>query len=291
MKERNPYCLLAFAIVLIWALWNYNVSLKLLAGLYDILLPFVIGGCMAFIVNVLMNKLEQYWRIIFKQRVVSRFERPVCLLLSLAIIIGFLAFFVLTIVPELHASMKMLVKMLPPALAKLNIYLQQKAQELSFSADELAVVQAQAKEAYQTMLNYLQNNKRLLLEQTFLATASLLEVLASCVIGFVVAIYCLLEKHRLVRNFKCFADGRADFPRLCWGTAGSGATFGRDVFRRHDALRLSLCDSNFAAGGCAEPDTDSRYLNQCSYRLLFNTGGRTGENLVFHHIIHCAAAH
>lgn len=94
-----------------------------------------------------------------------------------------LAFFVLTIVPELHASMKMLVKMLPPALAKLNIYLQQKAQELSFSADELAVVQAQAKEVYQTMLNYLQNNKRLLLEQTFLATASVLEVLTSCVIG------------------------------------------------------------------------------------------------------------
>ena len=203
MKERNPYCLLAFAIVLIWALWNYNVSLKLLTGIYDVLLPFVIGGCMAFIVNVLMKKLEQYWRIIFKQSVVSRFERPVCLLLSLAIIIGFLAFFVLTIVPELHASMKMLVKMLPPALAKLNIYLQQKAQELSFSADELAVVQAQAKEVYQTMLNYLQNNKRLLLEQTFLATASVLEVLASCVIGFVVAIYCLLEKHRLARNFKC----------------------------------------------------------------------------------------
>ena len=52
MKERNPYCLLAFAIVLIWALWNYNVSLKLLAGLYDILLPFVIGGCMALMQSV-----------------------------------------------------------------------------------------------------------------------------------------------------------------------------------------------------------------------------------------------
>lgn len=55
MKERNPYCLLAFAIVLIWALWNYSVSLHLLGSLYDILLPFVIGGCMAFIVNVLMK--------------------------------------------------------------------------------------------------------------------------------------------------------------------------------------------------------------------------------------------
>ncbi|WP_293839917.1 AI-2E family transporter [uncultured Phascolarctobacterium sp.] len=202
MQEKNPYGLLAFAIVLVWALWNYNASLHLLGGLYHILLPFIIGGCMAFIVNVLMTKLEVYWRRYLKHSVVSRFERPACLLLSLVLIIGFLAFFVLTIVPELHASMKLLVKMLPPALAKLDVYLQQKAQELAFSPDELAFVQAQAKEIYHTLLNYLQNNKRLLLEQTVSATASLLEVLTNCVIGFVAAVYCLLEKHRLVRNFK-----------------------------------------------------------------------------------------
>ena len=202
MQEKNPYGLLAFAIVLIWALWNYSASLHLLDGLYHMLLPFIIGACMAFIVNVLMTKLEVYWRRYLKHSVVSRFERPVCLLLSLVLIIGFLAFFVLTIVPELHASMKLLVKMLPPALAKLDAYLQQKAQELAFSPDELAFMQAQAKEIYHTLLNYLQNNKRLLLEQTVSATASLLEVLTNCVIGFVAAVYCLLEKHRLVRNFK-----------------------------------------------------------------------------------------
>ena len=278
MKERNPYCLLAFAIVLIWALWNYSVSLRLLAGLYDILLPFVIGGCMAFIVNVLMNKLEQYWRRIFKQSVVSRFERPVCLLLSLAIIIGFLAFFVLTIVPELHASMKMLVKMLPPALAKLNIYLQQKAQELSFSADELAVVQAQAKEVYQTMLNYLQNNKRLLLEQTFLATASVLEVLASCVVGFVVAIYCLLEKHRLVRNFKCvifafFSKERAAYILHVLQTA-------EQIFRGFVGGQLVVAlilGVMYFVG-----------MTLCGFPYATVS---TGENLVFYYIIHCAAAH
>ena len=202
MQEKNPYGLLAFAIVLIWALWNYSASLHLLGGLYHMLLPFIIGACMAFIVNVLMTKLEVYWRRYLEHSVVSRFERPACLLLSLVLIIGFLAFFVLTIVPELHASMKLLVKMLPPALAKLDAYLQQKAQELAFSPDELAFVQAQAKEIYHTLLNYLQNNKRLLLEQTVSATASLLEVLTNCVIGFVAAVYCLLEKHRLVRNFK-----------------------------------------------------------------------------------------
>ena len=202
MQAKNPYCLAAFAIALIWALWNYSVSLELLGKIYNILLPFIIGGCMAFIVNVLMNQLERIWRRVFKHGVVTRFERPVCLVASLVIIFGFLAFFVLTIVPELQASAKLLVKLLPPALAKLNVYLQQKAQEFSFSADELAFVQAQANELYKTLLDYLQNNKRMLLEQTVLATASLIDVFTNCVIGFVAAVYCLLEKHRLVRNFK-----------------------------------------------------------------------------------------
>lgn len=202
MKQKNPYCLTAFAIVLIWALWNYRVSLALLKKLYEIVLPFIIGGCMAFVVNVLMARLEKTWRHLFKEGILSRVRRPACLALSLAIIFGFLTFIVLTVVPELHASIKLLVKMLPPALAKLDVYLQQKAQEFSFSAEELAFVQQQANEIYQTLLNYLQNNKKMLLEQTMLATASLVDVVASCVIGFVAAVYCLLEKHRLVRNCK-----------------------------------------------------------------------------------------
>ena len=202
MQAKNPYCLTAFAIALIWALWNYSVSLELLGKIYNILLPFIIGGCMAFIVNVLMNKLEHIWRRVFRHGVVTKFERPVCLVTSLVLIFGFLAFFVVTIVPELQASAKLLVKLLPPALEKLDVYLQQKAQEFAFSADELAFVQAQANEIYRTLLDYLQNNKRMLLEQTVLATASLIDVFTNCVIGFVAAVYCLLEKHRLVRNFR-----------------------------------------------------------------------------------------
>ena len=202
MKQKNPYFIIAFAIFLIWALWHYSVSLKLLERAYNIVLPFIIGGCIAFIVNVLMARLERSWHQLFKQGVLAKAKRPACLALSLVLIFGFLAFIVLTVVPELHASMKMLVKMLPPALVKLNTYLQQKAQEFAFSAEELAFVQQQANEIYQTLLNYLQNNKKMLLEQTVLATASVVDVLTDCVIGFVAAIYCLLEKHRLVRNFK-----------------------------------------------------------------------------------------
>lgn len=202
MKQKNPYGLAAFVIILIWVLWNYEASLALLSKAYNIILPFIIGGCIAFVVNVLMSRMEKTWHRLFPFGAMARAKRPVCLLLSLALIFGFFAFFILTIVPELHDSMKMLVKMLPPALAKLDAFLQQKAQDYAFSADELAFVQQQANEIYQTMLNYLQNNKRLLLEQTMLATASLVEVVANCVIGLVAAIYCLLEKHRLVRNCK-----------------------------------------------------------------------------------------
>ena len=62
MQEKNPYGLLAFAIVLIWALWNYNASLHLLGGLYNILLPFIIGDPASPTPAVASSRAASCWR-------------------------------------------------------------------------------------------------------------------------------------------------------------------------------------------------------------------------------------
>ena len=38
MKNKNTYGLIAFTVVLCWALWNYSVSLELLDKFYKIIL-------------------------------------------------------------------------------------------------------------------------------------------------------------------------------------------------------------------------------------------------------------
>ena len=89
MKYKNIYGVITFAIVMCWALWNYKESLWLLGKLYAVIKPFVIGLSLAFIVNVMMVQLEHGYTKLLPMKKASRFRRPVCLVLSLAIITAF----------------------------------------------------------------------------------------------------------------------------------------------------------------------------------------------------------
>ena len=92
MKYKNIYGVITFTAVLCWALWNYDVSLKLLDNFYKVILPFLIGGFIAFIVNVLMTKLEVLWDKVFSKGPLDKLEkvkRFICLLLSIAIQLSF----------------------------------------------------------------------------------------------------------------------------------------------------------------------------------------------------------
>ena len=45
MKNKNIYGIIAFTAVLCWALWNYDVSLKLLDNFYKVIILSDHGNC------------------------------------------------------------------------------------------------------------------------------------------------------------------------------------------------------------------------------------------------------
>lgn len=202
MRERNIYFVIAFTAVLCWSLWNYKVSLDLLDKGYNILLPFILGGFIAFIVNVLMVRVEQLWSFIFAKGPLHKLQRPASLVISLALIAAFFAFAVLLVLPELQSSVKTLSKLLPPAIAKFNVFLQEKAVQFNVSQEDIAALQAQWNEGYRILIEYIQTNKSLLLSRTWSATTSVVDLVTNFVIGIVAAVYLLLEKDVLLRNLK-----------------------------------------------------------------------------------------
>ena len=127
MKYKNIYGVITFAIVLCWALWNYKESLWLLGKLYAVIKPFI--------VNVMMVQLEHGYTKLLPMNKASRFCRPVCLVLSLAIITAFLAFTVMMVIPQLHDSVRTLIKTLPSAVDSLNVFLKQKTKVLYIYSD------------------------------------------------------------------------------------------------------------------------------------------------------------
>lgn len=202
MRERNIYFVIAFTAVLCWSLWNYKVSLDLLDKGYNILLPFILGGFIAFIVNVLMVRIEQLWLFVFAKGPLHKLQRPASLVISLTLITAFFAFAVLLVLPELQSSVKTLSKLLPPAIAKFNVFLQEKAVQFNVSQEDIAALQAQWNEGYRILIEYIQTNKSLLLSRTWSATTSVVDLVTNFVIGIVAAVYLLLEKDVLLRNLK-----------------------------------------------------------------------------------------
>ena len=50
--ERQRLLPLLAVILFIWVLWRYEAALALLGFFCNLIMPFIIGGCLAFIVNV-----------------------------------------------------------------------------------------------------------------------------------------------------------------------------------------------------------------------------------------------
>lgn len=200
--EKNIYKLITFTVILCWGLWNYKESLWLLGKLYSIVQPFIIGLFIAFIINVLMVKIEYLYQKILKKEYFLKWKRLVCLTISILIITMFLVFTVVMVIPQLHDSFRTLVKMLPSAWDNFNIFLKQRTANMDLYADVIREIQKHISDAYQILIDYLQNNKNTLLSQTFNATASIVELITSFVIGVVAAIYLLLEKEQRLHNVK-----------------------------------------------------------------------------------------
>lgn len=63
--ERQRFLPLLAVIIFIWALWRYEAALALLGFFCNLIMPFIIGGCLAFIVNVPLVHIERLWQKLF----------------------------------------------------------------------------------------------------------------------------------------------------------------------------------------------------------------------------------
>lgn len=200
MQQKNIYRLVLFTAVLCWSLWNYKVSLGILGSAYDIIFPFLVGAFIAFIVNVLMVKLEHVWELVFSKGPLLKIKRPACMVLSFLMMLAVLVFTVILVVPELQSSFRTLAKLIPPAMAKLNVILHEKAVQFNVSAADWQQLYDQWMAIQNNIVQYIQTNKSLLLSRTWNATTSVVGVITELVIGFVAAVYLLLEKDELAQS-------------------------------------------------------------------------------------------
>ena len=100
-------------VVLFWGFQNLDDISKAFNSFVDIIKPFILGGAIAFVVNVPMKRIEG--NLFSKSEKLKKAKRPVAYLITLVGIVILLALAMFVIIPQIAATIEKLALQIPPA--------------------------------------------------------------------------------------------------------------------------------------------------------------------------------
>lgn len=200
--------LILFTVLLLVGLQNFDLVIGSIQSLLHLAMPFIIGGAIAFILNVPMRFVEgklfprRYGR---KRNPFYRTRRVLSLLLTLALVIAALCVLLLMVVPEMARSFLTMRDRIPEFFNQLIVYVDSLAREYPEIFAEIQAFatdwsKADWKTIGETVWNFFANGN--VLGSTFNVASTIIGSVANFTIGLVFAIYLLLQKEKLGGQFK-----------------------------------------------------------------------------------------
>lgn len=193
--------IITFTVLLIWAIYNHKLLFKYIGELYSLISPFVIGLCIAYVVNVIMRPIERLWMKLLskcKGKWVEKMKRPICLLLSILLVIGIILAVVFIIMPELSDSVSSLVSMVPSYVSEVESWWK----ALALRLDKYGVELPQFSFDTDKFIQILKDGGTAVLNTTLSATTSIVTAVINIVLALAFSIYVLAQKETLKRQSK-----------------------------------------------------------------------------------------
>ena len=94
LNKKNLKFILAiitFTVLLNWTVNHAAAFSDVVKWISDLLSPFIIGACIAFIINTILRPIEKLWDKVPEKKRTKLFEkakRPVCLAFSTLVVFG-----------------------------------------------------------------------------------------------------------------------------------------------------------------------------------------------------------
>lgn len=197
---------IVFVSVLIFVvIQNINAVFTVLNKLFSILSPFIIGFCIAFIINVLMRFFEN--RMFFKlkkkkSRFWTRFSRPICLVLSILLICALLTVFLLLIIPQIRESIVIIAQELPSRAESLANSVRDFLLRYNISFETINKLQIDWNSISAGILDNFKAGGSTVINTTIDLTSGILKTLFNIILGFAFSIYLLISKEKLAIQIK-----------------------------------------------------------------------------------------
>ncbi len=197
--KQVRYLILFVAAVVLLIIYSGNVmnGLRLFLGMLS---PFIVGGAIAFVLNIPLKAVENKLLKKWKGKLAAKLKRPVSILLSLIFVVAIIAFVVITVVPKLRETIEMLG-------GQISLFVQ----DLIREAERLAASNQQILEKLKELENmkidwqaiignvgsFLSSGMGSVLSSTVSVASTIIGGVVNAFIGIVFAIYILAQKEKL----------------------------------------------------------------------------------------------
>ena len=236
-NKKTIMQLILFTIIVIFAFINISYLWTFIKYIIAIFMPFIIGAMMAFVLNVLLNVVENK---LFKKlnkkntKTWKKLKRPVSLVTTFIIIIAIIALILGLIIPQLKNTVELFTE-------NFDSYKTQSVELLEKVGIEKKTINKlnnNIENIQEEATKYISKNSDKIMQTTVGVATTVAGTVATIVLGIVFAIYILLKKEDLTRQFKKLA--RAYLPEKRQTTLKEISTLSNKTF------------GNFVSGQCIE---------------------------------------
>lgn len=170
----------------------------------DVISPFLIGCCIAYVVNLIMRPFERFWTWVWrrckKQNIISKFKRPVCLTFSILIVLGTLFAIVFMVIPAIKDAVVSFAKEASQHAQTLEGWYQAVVDFLANYNFDMPEISFNTANIGQMASEFITNYGNNVLDSTVQFTTSVFSVVVDVVLGVVFAVYLLAQKEKLARQ-------------------------------------------------------------------------------------------
>ncbi len=195
--------LILFTVFILVLLWNYKLVFDGIVFIWGVIYPFVLGGAIAFIVNLPMRFFEEK---LFskakkeKKKWAEKLARPLSLIITLIVIIGVIATVMLVVVPELGNTLLNLGKTIQNFVPKVQQWAIRTFEDNPQIVEWIHGINFKWDEILSQGIDFLKNGAGSVLGTTFEAAKSIINGVTTFFISFVFACYILVQKEKLGRQ-------------------------------------------------------------------------------------------
>lgn len=197
--------LILFTAVVIVCLWKYETTFEIISFVWNVIFPFILGGAIAFILNVPMCFLQRHLfpeEKLQEKKGVQKIARPVSMLVTLFLVIGVIVLVMFGVIPQLGETFTRLGESIQAFIPQIQQWTAMIFHDNKEIMDFVNHMEFDWNKIMDAGLSFFRNGAGSVLDSTITAARSIVSGMTTFFIAFAFSIYILIQKEKLARQAK-----------------------------------------------------------------------------------------